>query len=360
MQRNAPSLTPELWAKVFSYLEQRPDRLTVDVGLRHKQNQAEVHQLKLVCKQFKSIFESHPEIVQRLLLDAHFSVALVPSLLGWLHQTKGAIRVLQSSCTSSLLDVVMAGLFLAPNISIVAGYDVSACTVSLVGTYKRLEKCSFMNRKNEYLCLAPLGALPKLRQLMLQGHFKELHHLTGLTRLQCFSSRVAGAQEFPPKLRHLELNDSELVGVHVQTLPACTALTHLLLENVSLKGNNAYVYLDRNLSVVPTNIGQLTQLQTLHLGTLNDAEEGPVELKWVSELTSLQELSMQFDLSSGNIFQHVSLLTNLTFLDISGFDTLNEAYLLHVKFDWPKLQALRSLFIDSKRLHLHHNIFGLL
>lgn len=39
---------------------------------------------------------------------------------------------------------------------------------------------------------------------------------------------------------------------------------------------------------------------------------------------------------------------------------MNEAYLLHVKFDWPKLQALRSLFIDSKRLHLHHNIFGLL
>lgn len=70
---------------------------------------------------------------------------------------------------------------------------------------------------------------------------------------------------------------------------------------------------------------------------------------------------MQFDHSSGNIFQHVSLLTNLTYLDISGFDTKSKAYLLHVEFEWLlKLQALRKLFIDSKRIYLGESIFDLL
>lgn len=69
---------------------------------------------------------------------------------------------------------------------------------------------------------------------------------------------------------------------------------------------------------------------------------------------------MLFDRSTSNIFQHVSLLTNLMHLDILGFDTMSDASLLHVDFERHKLQALQTLRIDSKRVHLGENIFGLL
>ena len=354
-QRNEPSLTPELWAKVFANVERRPAHTNVYGGTR---NQAEVHQLKLVCKQFKGVFESHSELVQRLYLKPQFSVGLVPSLLAWLHQNKDSIRVCWASCTGSVADVVLAGLMSAPNMRMLYVLNVSACSVSLVGTYKRLEKCTFRHKKAAHVGLAPLGSLPKLRELVLEGNFKELHHLTGLTLLECHSCRVSGAQHFLPALQYLELTDSDLEGVDAQTLPACTALTQLMLSNASLKGNNAYVYLDRNLSLVPINIGQLTQLQTLHLST--GAEGTLAELKWVSELTSLQELSMYFDHSSGDVLQHVSLLTNLTCLGIGGVDAMNETCLLYVDVEWHKLQALRKLSMETKTLHLGENIFGLL
>ena len=355
-RKTAPSLTPELWATVFAHLEQRPAYITLYDASRR---QAEVHQLKLVCKQFRSILESHSELVQRLYLHNHFSFALLPSLLAWLHQNKGAIREFWSNCKSPLVDIVMAGLLSAPSIGVVDILDVSACTLPLVGTYNSLEECTFRHRKSEHVGLAPLGGLPKLRQLRLQGKFMELQCLTGLTQLECESCFVLGAQELPPALQCLALTHSEFVGVHADTLPACTALARLLLENASLRGNNEYVYLDRNFSVVPTNIGQLTQLHTLHL-TADRLVEEPVDLTWVSELTSLQELSMIFDHSSGDIFQHVSLLTNLTYLDISGFDTKSKANVLHVEFEWLKLQALRKLFIDLKRIYLSESIFDLL
>lgn len=231
--------------------------------------------------------------------------------------------------------------------------------MTLAGTYRGLEKCTLEHDNGEFVGLAPLGALPKLRQLMLQGSFKELHHLTGLTRLECESSRVLDAQELPPALRYLGLTDSDLVGIHAQTLPTCTALSHLLLNNACLKGNSAYVYLDENLSVVPTNIGQLTQLQSLHLSTDMHAEAQIAELKWVAELTSLQELSMHFDHGNGTILQYVAMLTKLTYLYITGFDEPNEAHLLDTNVEWHKLQALCKLFIVSKRLSFGDNIYGL-
>ena len=356
-QRNAPSLPPELWARVFAHLEQRPDRIDAYFASFHS-DQAKVHRLKLVCKQFRSIYGSHSDLVQRLYLDTHFSVALLPSLLAWLHQNKGSLRLFCSECTSPLVDIVMAGLSPAPNMNTVDVVDVSACTVSLVGTYKRLEKCILAHLASEHVGLAPLGALPKLRHLRLQGNFDELHHLTGLTQLECVSSCVLGAQEFSPALQYLGITDSDLVEVRAQTLPACTALAHLMMDNASLKGNNAYVYLDRDLSVVPTNMGQLTQLQTLHLFTHLGEEEERATLEWVSQLTSLQELGMSFNHGNAAILQHVSMLTRLTFLDITGFVGLNAW--LDMDVDWRTLQALRKLFIHNKILCLGDQIYGLL
>ena len=358
-QRNAPSLSPELWAKVFAHLEQQRDLTPPYDASKQKRNQMEVHQLKLVCKHFRSIFDSQTELVQQLYVDADFSLAQIPSLLAWLHQNKGSVRVLLSECTSPVVDIIMAGLSPAPNINTIDIFGASACTVLLAGTYRRLEKCNLFCVAAEPMSLAPLAALPRLRQLKLQGSFQELHHLTCLTNLQYVSGRILGAQEFPPALQYLALTGSDLVGMHAQTLPACTGLTYLMLGNASLNGNNGYVYMNRNLSVVPTNIGLLTQLQTLHLST-GGVEVEPAELKWVSELTSLHNLSMHFDHGPDDILQHVLLLTKLTYLEVSGVDAMVDVCPLQVDLEWHKLQALCKLFIDMKRLRLGKDVLGLL
>lgn len=68
------SLSPDLWAKVFAHLDDRAEISRLLDLPKRKHNQAEVHQLKLVCKQFKQIRADHSEVVQRVYLCPEFSV----------------------------------------------------------------------------------------------------------------------------------------------------------------------------------------------------------------------------------------------------------------------------------------------
>ena len=210
-QRNAPTLTPELWAKVFSHTEELPEFNCCNS--RPQENQARLHQLKLVCKQFRDVFASHPGLVQRLFLWPDFSVAALPGLLAWLQKSKSSISMFHSACRGPLEDVVMAAFLSEPSIKWVDAWGVSACTISIVGTFKSLEKCSLRNKQAEILGLAPLGALQSLSHLILSGNFKEIQHLAGLTRLQFSHARVLGVQELAPTLQHLEIHDSTLGGI---------------------------------------------------------------------------------------------------------------------------------------------------
>ena len=61
-QQRTPALTPELWTKIFAHLEELPDFLDWD-DEEQEPNQAKVHQLKLVCKQFRDVDASHSGLV---------------------------------------------------------------------------------------------------------------------------------------------------------------------------------------------------------------------------------------------------------------------------------------------------------
>ena len=135
--------------------------------------------------------------------------------------------------------------------------------------------------------MAPLGVLPTLKHLLLVGQFQQLHCLAGLTRLECSEALVSGVGEFAPNLQYLRAVDSHLLGIHTQGLSSCTALTQLILNVPHLEDNNENMYLDSALSLVPSNIGLLTQLHTLELGTDSEAQD-VANLQWITELTSLQ------------------------------------------------------------------------
>ncbi|KAL3151085.1 hypothetical protein ABBQ38_012955 [Trebouxia sp. C0009 RCD-2024] len=101
-QQNHPSfLTTELWAKVFRHLDELLDNVIP------KQHQAEMHQLKLVCKQFRETFSSHSGLVERLYLGYDLSAGRLPRLLAWLKKNKSSIQILHSKCESSVFEIVL-------------------------------------------------------------------------------------------------------------------------------------------------------------------------------------------------------------------------------------------------------------
>ena len=366
-QRNAPSLTPELWAEVFAHLELRPDSINVweqDEELNYQVNQKEVHQMKLVCKHFKEIYASQPCLVQRLSLHQAFGVSSLPSLLLWLHQSKSSLHIFHSSTPNSVVDLVLACLVSSESsIKLVEVSDVTARSVPLIGTFTSLCKCALAHSTDECLDLLPLGSLPKLDHLDLQGDFKELHHLTGLTRLDCLFSDISGVQELATTLRHLHLQWSSLSGVNKQGLAACTALTELLLVDASLEGNTEEPYWYKDMSVVPTHLGSLTQLHTLHLSTGRCAQSpahSPAEVEWISNLVSLQDLCIYFSGSRTDVLQHAPLLTKLTALEILGVSSEALAPIMNVDIDWHKLHALQSLSLRYVKLQLGMGFAGIL
>lgn len=240
--RNAPFLTPELWAKIFVHLgESEVGNLQPYHILDQQQHQREMHQLKLVCKQFNGIFASNFGLVQQLYLTEGFLVSSLPSLLAWLQQSKRSVRTFQSTCKSPLLEVVLAALLSSESRIKLMGICVSsACSIPVVARFTRLEKCFLANNGEHldtadyHLDLTPLKAFSRLMDLTLEGGFKEFR---GLTRLVLVEASIWDVQEFAPNLQHLHATDSSLVGTHTHGLSVCTALTLLVLSNARLMDN---------------------------------------------------------------------------------------------------------------------------
>lgn len=354
--RNGPSLTPELWAKVFAHLQELPKYASFGDDQVQKQHQAGIHQLKLVCKQFKNIYASHTGLVQRLYLCRDFSVTSLPSLLAWLQQGKSSVRMFSSPCEGQLVYAVLAGLAASQPSMRMIGCVLDAFSISLVASFTNLRKCAIWQLDEEHLDLAPLRVLPKLSYLILQGHFKHLHHLAALTRLNCIDADVLAVHELTPTLRHLEIEDSHLQDVHPQGFSACAALTQLVLKNPVVTDNNEDVYLSDDLSLVSTALLRLTRLHTLHLSS--NAEDLP-SLAWMSGLTSVKSLSISGSSSLDCVVQHASLLTQLTQFHISARPEY-ETSVLDVDMKWHRLQALQNLSIHGFTMNLGPGIAGLL
>lgn len=355
--RHAPNLPAELWAKVFTYIEELPENLGSWHPSKQQKNQA---QLQLVCKQFREVYASHPWLVQQLCLPLTLSSTSIPSLLAWLRQNT-SIRRLQSRCNPRIQEVVLAGIVLREAcMQEVDLCHISEYSISLLGVFQSLETCRLRCSTGEweYLNLAPLGVLPKLNHLVLHGKFCGLHHLARLTRLECEQADVSDVQVFAPRLQHLEVHDSALFGMHPQGLSACTTLTRLVLRQAFLKGTTPEAHINKALTVVPANIELLTQLHTLHLSSYADFIRLST-FQWVSSLTSLQDLSISFHRSQVRMLQHVSPLTNLTCLAVVGL-SVNDRPLVSLDIEWQRLQALQELSICTVRAELGHVPAGLL
>ena len=154
-------------------------------------------------------------------------------------------------------------------------------------------------------------------------------------------------------LQHLDTVSSYLEGSHTLCLSAYTALTQLVWRNSLWWDIKQHVYLNTYLSVVPINIDLLTQLHTLELRT-DSGTEGFTNLEWVTELTCLQELSLTS--CCCDVIQHVTVLTKLTCLKVSGQPHQMQRLELpdaNLDIEWHRLKDLQDLSIcDVNTSHI--------
>ena len=143
-------------------------------------------------------------------------------------------------------------------------------------------------------------------------------------------------------------------------------LGQLVLGDCILRVHGGKLYWDEDMTVVPVNIVMLTQLHTLHLSSSStDFGDPQPNFGWVSQLASLQDLTVICDYSHDQLLQHALLLTNLTRLHIAGVVQQNISIrhcvkVLNIDIEWHRLQALQELLLCNYTLLPGQNLCGLL
>ena len=207
-------LTAELWTEVFAHVEAPQIRYKSWNDIQDdQQNQRQLHQLRLVCKQFNKIFAAPSLFLRRLCLPEAFPSSSLPSLLAWLQQNKSCLKVFEANCGSRMTDVVLG--VLTSSTSQLKLVDISAasiaCSMQLLGSFSSLEMCA-LSSADGVLNITPLQALPKLRSLWLAGIFDGLASLRHLTHLRCSGATIdcSGSCKFMTALQHRDINQTTL------------------------------------------------------------------------------------------------------------------------------------------------------
>ena len=366
LDQNAPQtaqfLTRELWAEVFAHLLQKQDGLTTREwgDLAPARTQRQLLQLQLVCKQFREVFTDHPALEQQLYIYEGFPHESLAGLLLWLQQRKSSVQVLELHCGYDLVDPVLAGLVSSSScLRIIDIYDMNKHSLYLMATFTSLTSCALCHTE-ESLDLQPLQGLQLLKCLHLQGCYHQLDHLASLTSLCCVHAQVVNNQDcsFVPVLQCLKLVNSTFLGLHTQSLSACTALTELIFESSCLSDKDGKDYIDEDLSLVPSRMTLLTELRKLHLSTGFREITKAAHLEWISHLTFLEDLSISSGDCQSNVLQPMSQLVNLTRLVFTGSDGHWPA--LTADLDWHRFQGLNILVIHNCKVLLGPGIGGLL
>ena len=368
------SLSPDLWARIFDLIGSGCDDGDPfgDEESLSMSTFAQRCQLRLVSRTFNQVFEQWPDLSKHVLVDkkAARQQQRLKSLVAWVQihaKTIESLKFLVGS--SSGQSAVLEALQTLQN---------AHSALSTV-----LARCTFV-RETKVVNLAPLQALPNLQTLALEDLVKHLvkdkvvdgnsfsksqafvglHLLARLTSLHLLEVIVDSRQNPPVKclstLRHLDLLGSEIYGMHSSGLLACEALQVLSCDICRVDAAEQAAFLFDEEIQVPAAMTQLTQLTKLRLiwAWAHESQHPanmrhrhkPVELKWVSQLSNLQDLTL---LASGPAWLHQKLtrLSRLTALHIAG-DHRNEVaspeWTLTVT--WSEFRALQTLTVAHARI----------
>ena len=311
-------ISDDVWARIFSIVaEDVYDDLEMaflrdEVCADEVRNHCQYQHLRSVCKVFRAVFHSHPELSAVLYLEEDPPPTGVLSLLEYLRCDKLTVTTLLAERESSLV-AALSGAVAAANrplqkLTSAVIQNCSTLSVTLLSTCTALTSCSFTHNQG-MLDIKPLQALPRLSELRLQGKSKDsgfvgIGRLLHLTKLDIKNTAVEGQQDqnqwmFASSLQTLDIERSSLRYMHEDGLSQCTALRSLCLEDCLIECQATENTLDIMRSTdlpakLPHNLSALTQLTQLQL-TVSRKVLGVFACPWLPKLTALKCLRLEIE-----------------------------------------------------------------
>ena len=111
MDTDPLQLPVEVWGKVFACLKPNCKSLQ-DVYTRPDKavaQQAQLHQLRLVCTKFNKVIEQHPELLDQLV-PGRISWKFWPSLLRWVQRYRRNVRIFMPFCNADCQTLLLGAL----------------------------------------------------------------------------------------------------------------------------------------------------------------------------------------------------------------------------------------------------------
>ena len=330
------SIPADVWLTILDPLAKISGLEDFDVGCELYERH---HQLRLVCKHFNSLFQQFPQLSESIWLCPGYPATCIPSLLGRIQRNSGSIVSLISWRTQT--DVLLCAVQHAVQLTKFVLHDATAANVALLSALSTMQCCELYQGGQGMLDLQPTGALIGLQRLKLCcGLFSNLQlaaHLTSLEIVYAQASRESECQT-ATSLRELILKSGHLHGLHSLGISGCTSLQRFVGNPgsfISAGSRTDELNLRMHTTHIPAVPCKLVNLTELSFG-VDPQHLIDLDMQWMYQLTALQSLYLYFTNVAVNIGQHMTQLSSLSMLSLSGDHC-------RINVQWHLMHALRCV-----------------
>lgn len=353
---DALQLPNEVWKKVFACLKPNCMRLEQSESRAGEAvtQQAQLHQLRIVCTKFNKVIEQHPELLDQLL-PGQISWQSWPSLLRWLQRYRSHVRIFMPFCDADC-QTLLLGALACPSSQLTEVFLLQSGMLHIhaLSVFTTITKCSLSNPKEANMDLKPLHGLHSLQDIFLEyGQYSNVplsSHLTYLDVTDCTASCVQLTCCIPG-LKALTVYNATLSALHGDALLSCSGLTSLDVLNCSVSGSHAdalFTVGQDYMLCVPPNISGLIQLRQLRV--FMNSSDNFLDVSWTYGLTSLYVLDLNID--GAVTFSHdLTQLQQLTTLKVAvePWCELDMGLRSHARFEisWKAMHSLQHIVLSG-------------
>ena len=352
------ALPTELYRQIFALAYQQALQGHGKFGIRDESALSpggSFYTLRTVCRKFREVIVQEPLLHRDLYI---MSRDTSHNLLRWVVKHHDAIQnVVMTVRNPYLEDVLLALHGAGDHLRAACIHSAIKLTILRLVNFQDLAQISLCSPDADRLSLQGLGYLPKLAKLQLaEGTFTHLDAMSQLTSLQVASAEGECSHEATWVTSVLELHlwaESSLTRFHrTGGLAVCSQLRALTFCDATIdlehgEGPDFWYNACRVVSAVST----LTALTSLNLGFTD--REITLDCIWLTALTGLRSFTGSFKLDSVSIPESVSLLSNLTALELSAWK--GRAWL---DFNWTAFTLLCTVMLGGD-FRLEYGLRGL-
>lgn len=363
-------LSSVLWAKVFGVLAEEVRSASSEDDASTKEalsRQADLHKLRLVCKQFNSTFQGYDSLSSTLLLKLGVANECRASLLQWARNNAQSVKVFCADCgypkDRGNLAATQQGL--APcMVDDFFSYSIEL-SPPLISTFTFLTNCTLSTPAAHHTDLTVLQTAMVLQKLTLKyGKFTcsaMPPHLTSLSLHEAglgLIDYMSGTICLEDSLQKLLMYKSYL-ALHPMGITAYHALQELHCHSstfASTLGPTLHTNQSAHVSL-PVDMTPLLGITALHI-SFSTAHDGRFVLACLYGLTNLRSLSVSASCATLSVTSGLTALCHLSYLHLEA--TNNYQVNLLDSPDWPSMSALQNLTTESSWVDFGKSIKGLL